>query len=655
MATTQHLAGGDSMLRTTMNRMRRVAYSLRLAALSLVAAGCCLSGAQAPPRGADMVLLNGRTLAFHGIEQKAGAAPGGGSTRGTSAERNAAAAPGGRAATRRTGAERPRFAEAIAIADGRIVFIGPSRKARRYVGPKTRVLDLEGRMVMPGIVDGHFHGTRPTDCEMGYAGGTVPQVLARLQACLDRPDQAALKKTNVQMFANHLFGEAIEPPGTALTRDDLDRLDTTRPVMVENADGHKFWMNSRAIENAGIDENTPDPPEGEIGRDANRKSNGFFADMDPGDWGQAPPVTEESRLDSVRRTNADANRMGITSVFVPGEGEDEIAQWAKLQDEGKLTLRVNLGLSAGFVRGNADLADLRKKIAALNDYKRYAGGLIDVTSVKVYCDGVMEYPAHTAAMLKPYRVNAGTAENPAWRPGTSRGPEPSCSDARPGFVELDKAGWQIHVHAIGDRAIRDPLDNFQAALEQNGARDLRHTITHLEAIDEADVPRFGRLGVIASMSLQWARRDAYLVTGTVGYIDDALYDRLFPAADLWRAGAVIAGGSDYPVDPLLPFVQIETAVDHTGEAVPGVFQGALSPGEVIPDLLAVIKMHTINSAYQMHQERNTGSIETGKYADLIVLSQDLFAVPTERISDTRVLLTILGGTIVYRDADLENP
>ncbi len=148
-----------------------------------------------------------------------------------------------------------------------------------------------------------------------------------------------------------------------------------------------------------------------------------------------------------------------------------------------------------------------------------------------------------------------------------------------------------------------------------------------------------------------AWRDGYLVTGTRGYIDDAVYDRLFPAGELWRAGAVIAGGSDYPVDPLLPFVQIETAVDHTGEAVPGVYPGALSPGEVIPDLLAVIKMHTINSAYQMHQERNTGSIETGKYADLIVLSQNLFAIPTERISDTRVLLTILGGTIVYRDAD----
>ena len=610
----------DNIMPMNRTHARRRTMLLRLAAVPLLVAALPAAVALAGSRQADTVMLNGAILVFQGIE-------------------------------RNGGAKQPKFAQAVAIADGRIMFIGQTRKAKKYVGPATRVIDLEGRMVMPGIVDGHFHGTRLTDCEMEYEGGTVAQVLAKLQACLDRPDQAAFKGTNVRMAATHIFGEAIMPPGTALTRDDLDRLDTTRPVMVENADGHKFWMNGRAIENARIDEKTPVPPGGQIGRDASGRPNGFFADLDVGDWGQKAPVTEDSLVDVVRRTNADANRMGITSVFVPGGGEDEIARWAKIQDEGKMTLRGNLGLSASFVHGDTDVAELRAKIAALDAYKRYARGLIEVTSVKVYCDGVMEYPAQTGAMLKPYNVNAGTLERPIWRTGTATGPVPSCSDARQGFVELDKAGWQIHVHAIGDRATREALDDFQAALEQNGARDLRHTITHLEAIDATDVPRFARLGVIASMSLQWARRDAYTVNGTIGYIDDSLYERLFPAAELWRAGGLIAGGSDYPVDPLLPFVQIETAVDHTGEAVPGVFPGALSPREAIPDLLAVIKMHTINSAYQLHQERNLGSIEVGKLADLIVLSQNLFDVPTEKISDTKVLLTMLGGKVVYSSAD----
>ena len=149
------------------------------------------------------------------------------------------------------------------------------------------------------------------------------------------------------------------------------------------------------------------------------------------------------------------------------------------------------------------MAELRKQIAALDDDRKYAKGLISVTSVKVYCDGVMEYPAQTAAMLKPYNVNSGGVDKPVWRPGTARGPDPACSNARQGFIELDKAGWQIHVHALGDRATREALDNFQAARDANGARDLRHTITHLEAIDAAGIARFQRLGVIASMSLQW--------------------------------------------------------------------------------------------------------------------------------------------------------
>ena len=586
-------------------------------ALALLAAQAA-SAADAPGAApADSILRNGRILVFSGIERH---------------ERS----------------DSPRFEQALAVRDGRIVFVGTDEQADKLAGPMTEVTDLRGRMVMPGIVDGHFHGTRKADCAMGYEGGTVPQILARLQACLDRPDQAVHKGTNVSLYATQFFGDAIEPRGASLTRDDLDRLVTTRPILLRNADGHKFWMNSRAIENAGIDATTPVPPGGQIGRDASGRPNGFFADMDVGPWGATAEVSESELVDLVRRTIADANRVGITSIFIPGSTQGEpIARWAKVQDEGGLTLRASLGFSAGFVHDTTNPAELRKQIAALDGDKKYAKGLISVTSVKVFCDGVMEYPAQTAAMLKPYNVNSGTLDKPVWRPGTARGPDPACSNARPGFIELDKAGWQIHVHAIGDRATREALDNFEAARGANGARDLRHTITHLEAIDGADIARFPGLGVIASMSLQWARRDGYTVDGTVGYIDGALYDRLFPAAEIWRAGGIVAGGSDYPVDPLLPMVQIETALDHTGEAILGVFPGALSPKEAVDDLLAVIKMHTINAAYQLHMDKDTGSIEVGKYADLVVLNQNLFDVPPERISDTTVVQTILGGKVVY--------
>jgi predicted amidohydrolase YtcJ len=596
---------------------RGFGFALVAALIALPAPGF----AKARPRPAETVLLNGAVLVFHGIEVRApsGTAPG----------------------------RAPEFQEAVAIAAGRIVFVGSTKQARAYIGPATKVFDAGGRLVMPGIVDGHFHGTRPNDCPMGYQGGTIPQILARLQACLDAPDQAPLKNSNTRFLALSLFGEAVEPPGTMLTRRDLDRLDTKRPVLVRNADGHKFWLNSRAIANAGLGKDTPEPPDGALGRDASGELNGFFADFDLPSWGEERPVTDAMRVERVARTQADANRQGITSIFVPGGGQDQIAAWSRLQDEGRMTVRADLGLSASFVRGNTDTADLDRQIAALEPFKKRAKGLIAVDAVKVYCDGVMEYPAQTAAMLTPYRIKSGTAEAPVWRPGPSRGPDPSCADARPGFVALDRAGWQIHVHAIGDRATRDALDNFEAARNANGEHDRRHTITHLQAIDPSDIPRFGRLGIVASMSLHWARRDAYSVDYTRGYIADDLYDHFYPAFDLWKTGAVVAGGSDYPVDPLLPFVQIETAITHAGEEAPGVYPGPLAPSEAIPDLLAVIRMHTINAAYEMHRETARGAIETGRDADLIVLDQNLFRIPVTKISETKVLMTLLGGQVVY--------
>ena len=272
-------------------RARRDARGVVLLMLGFVVSGGSPTLALDGSRPADTVLLNGEILLFEGVEQLGPGGP--------------PPAP-------------PKFAQALAITEGRIAWIGTTTEVRPHIGPGTKVVDLGGRMVMPGIIDGHFHGTRATDCHLGYEGGTVPQILARLQACLDRGDQVALKQTGTRFGATYFFGEAIEPPGTPLTRYDLDRLDTTRPVLVRNADGHKFWMNSRAIANASIDEKTPDPAGGTIGRDANRKPNGFFADYDIGDWGPKAPVTEEARLEVVRRTNADANRAGINGRLRSG-------------------------------------------------------------------------------------------------------------------------------------------------------------------------------------------------------------------------------------------------------------------------------------------------------------------------------------------------
>jgi predicted amidohydrolase YtcJ len=606
--------------------VRYVALSTGLAALAALVALTIgdseSASAGAKPKGsADTVLVDGKVLLYPGKPVK-----------------NQRAA-------------KPKWAKAVAIRDGRIAAIGSARKIRKRIGPETRVVDLQGRMVMPGIVDGHFHGQGVVQCNMGYEGGTISEVLAKLQACLDSPKEAPHAGSNLLMVANFLFSEAItEDDGTtphALTRHDLDQLDTTRPIIVQHWDFHRFWANTQAIENAGLDETTPDPPDGFIGREPDGFPNGAFSDFDA-DFGTPPPVTEEDRMAALEATYDNAISQGITRVFHPGGGQSSLPRIKALEDAGRLKLHVNAGLSAGFVRGNEDAADLDTRIEQLGAFKNtYDTPLIDVNAVKVFCDGVAEAPAQTAAMLEPYNVNVGTPENPIWEPGTWRGEEPSCEDARLGFTKLDAADWQIHVHGIGDRAVRDSLDNFAAARKANGRSDLRHTITHLEFIHRADVPRFRKLGVIASMSLQWARRDGLTVDASEGYIEPARLDRAYPARDLWRKGAVIAGGSDHPVDPLLPMVQIETAVDRSGEDIPGVYPGAFNPDQGIPSVFAAIKMHTINSAYQLHVDDTTGSIEVGKNADLIVLDQNLLKVPVEEISETNVLMTMVDGEPVF--------
>ena len=547
-------------------------------------------------------------------------------------------------------ATKPDWAEAVAIRNGRIVAVGTTYEVRKHIGPATKVVNLQGRMLMPGIVDGHYHGQGVVQCNMGYDGGRISDVLAKLQACLDRADESPYEGTNTLLVANYLFSEAItEDDGTtphALTRHDLDQLDTTRPIQVAHWDFHRYWTNTKAIEIAGITAATPDPPDGTIGREAGNVPNGFFSDFDA-DFGEPIPVTPERRVDALAATFDNAIGHGVTQVFLPGGGQGSLPRLKALQDQGRLKLRVNAGLTAGFVRGNNDAADLDARIEELRAFKnQYETDRIKVGAVKVFCDGVAEAPAQTAAMLAPYNVNTGTPDAPVWTPGTWRGEEPSCADARLGFTKLDAEGWQIHVHGIGDRAVRDSLDNFEAAQQANGPSDLRHTITHLEFIDREDVPRFQELGAVASMSLQWARRDGLTVDASEGYIEPARLDRAYPSRDLWRAGAIIAGGSDHPVDPLIPMVAIETAVDRTGEDIPGVYDGAFNPNQGISSVFAAIKMHTINSAYQLHMDDVSGSIEVGKSADLIVLDQNILEIPVERISDTQVLVTMVDGKAV---------
>lgn len=562
--------------------------------------------------------------------------------------------------------------QAIGVTGDKISFIGSTECALALASRDCKIVDLYGRTVMPGLHDAHMHGRRRgldgvvrSSCDMDYEGGTIEQILAKLKRALLAESSKYPVTSEYLFIATNLFGPAVLPRGTSLTRADLDRLSldrqedeygigNRRPIIVIDKGVHSKFANSIAIENAGVD-TLPDQGDGRIGRDESGKPNGVFNDFD-GDWGPLAPAEPDEDYRERLADLSEANRCGITSMFEAGGTLHSAAAWSRAAVEGVLTARVNQSINVtGWARGAEDPGAIDARVLEINEIRAQAAtlgttpsaGTLTVDTVKIFADGEAEYPHQTAAMLRPYNENRGTAERPEWQPSNRRGEEPSASDARAAFLALDRAGWNIHVHCLGDRSTRETLDNFADVRLANAHWDRRHTICHLTFVDPADIPRFSELGVICNMSLQWAKRDAWSVDAYDGYIDAALLDRAYPARELLDAGAVLSGGSDWPVDPLDPWMQIQTAVTRElpANAAKGIYGGKFAHTEAITVDEALI-MHTLGGAIQMHQEDVTGSLEVGKFADLIVLEQNPRKVPPAELSLIRVLSTYVGGSLV---------
>jgi predicted amidohydrolase YtcJ len=422
--------------------------------------------------------------------------------------------------------------------------------------------------------------------------------------------------------------------------------------------GHLSLVNSRALELAGYSADTPDPPGGEIKRDPQGNPTGVLIDSAQrlGQLDARP--TPEQNIRFARRVTAALIAQGATSFIDAGGSESSVRAMKALSDAGELPLRANFAIR---ISGRTEARNPEAVLARIRNIRDSssepvlspAPGL-HIGTVKLNPDGDFTYPSHSAAMLEPYRVNVGTQENPTWKPGPSRGPDPLYFPAddvlNPLVAALDKDGWQIHVHSNGDRATRRTLDAFEAAQRTNRTgtppHTRRHTITHLFLVDPADWPRFGEIGVIASMAFQWHKRDNYNIHRVENYMGPDRFARIYPARGLLNGGALLAYGSDAPVDALDYWFAMEVAVTRTGEEG-GEYAGPLNAAEYAITLEQAIDAFTINSAYQLNQEHVTGSLEVGKFADLILLDRNLFEIPITEISETKVLMTMVGGKIVY--------
>ncbi|MGH9514826.1 MAG: amidohydrolase [Terriglobales bacterium] len=527
---------------------------------------------------------------------------------------------------------RQPWAEALAIRDGKILAAGTDGEISQYRGTSTKVIDAKGRLVLPGFTDCHVHfmdGSFSLQQVNVESAKNIEQVHQQIKAY-------AKAHPNDPWVLGRGWSYPIFPPAGMPDKKQLDAVVPDRPAYIEGYDGHTWWANSKALAAAHITKTTADPPGGTIVRDPSTGEPTGAIKEDAADAmvRRAIPVpSREKKLQALRAGLKHANELGITRVHVMGGvnvGAGDVAD-AELLDElrqsNELTVRFYLGYRFDPPEVTAHQLDEIERAR-----QRYHDNWIAAGGVKFFLDGVIE--THTAAMLEPYSNAPSLSGSLLWNP-----------DRYKAFVaELDRRGIQIFTHAIGDCAIRLALDAYQSAATKNGTKDARHRVEHIEDPSAADIPRFGQLGVIASMQPLHAYPDDDTLKSWLPAVGAERAMRAWPWRSIQAAGGVLAFGSDWPVVTLSPWPGLQNAV--TRQTQEGEPQGGWIPSESI-SLEDAIKGYTINAAFAGHREKTEGSLEPGKLADLIILSQNIFDVDPHRLVDTKVTLTMVGGRVVY--------
>jgi len=521
------------------------------------------------------------------------------------------------------------WAEAVAIKDGKIIYVGDDEGAGAYITTETEIVDLVGQMLMPGFHDSHIHiliGVMADDeCSL-LRVPTIEEVAQTLSDCTALSGIGDGGWILGGGWGEWLWAEANPQKGL------LDALFPTQPVYLESSFGHAAWVNSRAMEIVGIDENTEDPPQGVIERDPETGApSGTLRDAAMLlVKSKLPSMTLEQRIKRVRAGAELAHSVGITALIEPGLDESLLEPILTLDDAGELNMRVVASLSPiNWQPGTFDDGIF----ALLETRRNWRRPNIDVDSIKIYMDGVIEYG--TSPLLEPYEdEDYGSGEDFYFY---------EQEVVNEYFKRFDAMGLQVHVHAIGDAAIRRALDGFEAMREANGMSDNRHQIVHLQLIDEEDRPRFGELNVGAVFQSLWAYPDPAAMELDIPMLGEERTWQMYPIRSVQEAGGRIVGGSDYFVTDLNPLLAIETAVTRQD---PLSNEGLVLNADEQVDLTTMIDAYTINGAYQMKLDDVQGSIEVGKRADLIVIDRNLFEIPASEISDARVTMTIFNGKTV---------
>jgi predicted amidohydrolase YtcJ len=512
--------------------------------------------------------------------------------------------------------------DAVAVRDGRIVFVGSSAEVQPVIGPGTRVIELDGETMLPGFQDAHVHpiegGMLSSACDLH-----------------DLADANAYLEAITAHAAAHPEREWIHGSGWSLPafergephRSLLDAVIPDRPAFFESEDGHVAWANSRALAISGIDRTTPDPANGRIVRDTDGEPAGTLHDgAIELVYRQAPKATHADLLDGLRAAQRHLHSLGITAWQDAIVRPEALPAYRAAASAGWLTARVVAALWWEHDAGLQQIEGFEQQRADSTV------GRLRATSVKLMLDGILE--SQTAFLTSPYAGSDGWAGNPFIDPEV----------LREAVIDLDRRGFQAHFHAIGDGAIRLALDAVEAARAVNGPGDHRHHIAHIELVNPDDVPRFGQLGVVANMQPFWASDDEQMRTLRIPALGPDRVGWQYPFASLLRSGATLAGGSDWTVTTANPLLEIEVAVTRvapdTRDMAPFLPDERLS-------LDAALRAFTIGSAFVNHLDTETGTIEFGKLADLTILDRNLRAPDAGPIGEARVRQTFVEGQEVF--------
>lgn len=526
------------------------------------------------------------------------------------------------------------WVEAVAVVGGRIAWVGDSKDAKRFVGRKTKVVDLKGGYAQPGMVDIHVHpimGGVKTLYECVFPFTAKPaDVAAALSACAAKTPAGQWIRGG-QWGSNFFeyYGRELGSP-----KAFLDKVSTKHPIFLYDDSGHNGWVNTLALQKAGLDAKSPNPEGGTIVKGEDGEPNGVLLETAARIYDKVlPSLTDQQFVEAARAASKIALSYGVTSMKDAGAFEPAAKAFSALDREGGLTQNVAVCIPTPYGARNATLD--YDGIEAQS--KQYASKHVDTRFVKIFLDGVPT-PARTAAMLDPYV--ADKAHGAQFRGGIHVDPEVLKKDV----TELDKRGYTVKMHAAGDWSVRAGLDAIEAARKANGDSGLHHELAHAGFIAPVDIPRFAKLDAVPDYCpvIWYPSPIIQAVIDAVG----PRGNKYWPTRSLLDAGAKIAPGSDWPaaVPDMNPWTGVEALVTRKDPS--GATPGLLWPEEAAK-LDEAIRIYTVNGARALRLEEKTGSIEVGKSADIVVLDRNPFEVPITDVGDSKVRQTWFEGKLVY--------